>query len=175
MNYPLTILGALLIAAAAAGCQTATGRTAGTVVDDSRTTATVKSKLVADRPANLTSVGVNTVNGVVYLTGVVESAGQRERAEQLAREAGDVRQVVNNIQVQHQPTAATPSATVASPAPSAPSRSVVGTVSSVDVARNQVTVNTGSEQLLVQLPESIVRDLRTGDQVTLDVTVRPAR
>lgn len=175
MNYPLTILGALLIAAAAAGCQTATGRTAGTVVDDSRTTATVKGKLVADRPANLTSVGVNTVNGVVYLTGVVESAGQRERAEQLAWEAGDVRQVVNNIQVQHQPTAATPAATVASPAPSAPSRSVVGTVSSVDVARNQVTVNTGSEQLLVQLPESIVRDLRTGDQVTLDVTVRPAR
>ena len=172
MRYSLTILGALFIAVAAAGCQTATGRTAGTVADDTSTTAAVKSKLVADRPANLTSVGVNTVNGTVYLTGVVETPAQRMRAEQLAWDAPGARQVVNNIQVQRQPAAATVGT---SPAVSVPRRSVVGTVSSVDVARSQVTVATGSEQLLLQLPASVVRDLRPGDQVTLDMTVQPAR
>ena len=38
-----------------------------------------------------------------------------------------------------------------------------------------MTVATGSEQLLLQLPASVVRDLRPGDQVTLDMTVQPAR
>jgi osmotically-inducible protein OsmY len=44
------------------------GATAGEVIDDSSTTTAVKSKLVADRPANLTAIGVDTINGVVYLT-----------------------------------------------------------------------------------------------------------
>jgi len=176
MRYRLTILGSLLIAVAVVGCQTATGRTAGTVADDTSTTAAVKSKLVADRPANLTSVGVNTVNGTVYLTGVVETPAQRMRAEQLAWEARGARQVVNNIQVQRPPAAATPAATVStSPAASGSRRSVVGTVSSVDAARSQVTVATGGEQLLLQLPASVVRDLRPGDQVTLDVSAQPTR
>lgn len=174
MSYRLTILGVTLLAVAAAGCQTATGRTAGTVVDDSATTAAVKAKLVADRPANLASVGVNTVNNTVYLTGVVDTPTQRVRAEQLAWEVADVRQVVNNIQVQR--PAGAPAATVpTAAAPTVPGRQVVGTVSSVDVARGQVTVATGSEDLLVQLPASVVRDIRPGDRITLDVNVQPVR
>jgi hypothetical protein len=159
-----------------AGCQTTTGRTTGVYVDDSKTTAAVKSKLVGDRPANLTAVGVDTVNGITYLTGVVDTPDQRLRAEQLAWDTSGVRQVVNNIQVQRPPVVVTPSTPVAaSPATVAPRRAVVGTVSSVDVARSQVTVNSGSEQLLLQLPPNVVRDLRPGDQVTLDVNVRPVR
>jgi hypothetical protein len=173
MGYRVTMIAALLLAVAVAGCQTATGRTAGTVVDDSSTTAAVKSRLVSDRPANLTAVGVDTINGTVYLTGVVETPAQRVRAEQLAWEASGVRQVVNNIQVQRPPTSATPSATVAGPPAVAPRRALVGTVSSVDTARNQVTVLSGSEQLLLQLPAGVVRDLRPGDQLSLDVTVQP--
>jgi hypothetical protein len=171
MNYRLAILVALL-SVSLAGCQAATGRTAGTVVDDGKTTAAVKSKLVAERPANLTSIGVDTVNGAVYLTGVVDSPDQRLRAEQLAWETTGVRQVVNNIQVQRPATA--PSASVPTAA-SVPRRTVIGTVSSVDSSRSQVTVSTGSEQLLLQLPQAVVRDLRPGDQLTLDVSVRPQR
>ena len=129
---------------------------------------------MADRPASLTAVGVDTVNGTVYLTGVVDTPAQRVRAEQLAWEAGGVQQVVNNIQVQRSPAASTPSATVAGPAASVPRRASVGTVTSVDTARNQVTVTSGNEQLLLQLPASVVRDLRPGDQLSLDV-VQPAR
>src|SRR5512145_3281565 len=174
MVYRVTMIGALLLAVAVAGCQTATGRTAGALVDDSSTTTAVKSKLVADRPANLTAVGVDTVNGTVYLTGVVDTPAQRVRAEQLAWEAGGVRQVVNNIQVQRSPAASTPSGTVAGPAASVPRRASVGTVTSVDTVRNQVTVTSGNEQMLLQLPASVVRDLRPGDQLSLDV-VQPAR
>lgn len=170
MSHRLTIVAAILTAAALAGCQTATGRTAGTYIDDGSTTAAVKSKLVADRPANLTSVGVETLNGMVYLTGVVETPEQRMRAEQLVWDVRGVRQVVNNIQVQRPPVAIAPSAAVA-----VPRRSVVGTVSSVDATRSQVTVSTGTEQLLLQLPPAVVRDLRPGDQITVDVSVRPVR
>lgn len=171
MNHRGTVVALVLGALVVSGCQTTTGRSAGAVVDDSSTTAAVKSKLVADRPANLTAVGVDTVNGVTYLTGVVETPQQRIRAEQLAWQASGVRQVVNNIQVQPPPVAAAPSAS-----PSATvvtRRALVGTVSSVDPTRSQVTVNTGTEQLLLQLPAGVVRDLRPGDQISLDVNVRP--
>jgi hypothetical protein len=78
--------------------------------------------------------------------------------------------VVNNIQVQRPPVTSSPSASVA-----VPRSPVVGTVSSVDSVRNQVTVSTGSEQLLLQLPPSVIRDIRPGDRITLDVNVNPAR
>jgi hyperosmotically inducible periplasmic protein len=165
------ILVAFLTVMVLTGCQTTTGRTTGAFVDDSRTTAAVKSKLVADRPANLTSVGVETVNGVTYLTGVVDTPEQRLRAEQLSWDVSGVRQVVNNIQVNRAPVAV---GTSASPV-TAPRRAVVGTVSSVDVARSQVTVTSGNEQLLLQLPASVVRDIRPGDQISLDVNGRPVR
>jgi hyperosmotically inducible protein len=166
------ILVAFLTVIALTGCQTTSGRTAGTFVDDSRTTAAVKSKLVADRLGNLTAVGVETVNGVTYLTGTVDTPDQRLRAEQLAWDASGVRQVVNNIQVTRAPVVVGPSA---SPAATASRRAVIGTVSSVDVARSQVTVATGSDHLLLQLPANVVRDLRPGDQISLDVNVRPVR
>ena len=81
------------------GCQTLTGKSAGTNVDDTAVTASVKAKLVADKPANLTRVDVDTNQGTVYLNGMVDSPEQRARAEQLAWQAKGVRAVVNNLQV----------------------------------------------------------------------------
>ena len=83
----------------AVGCQTTTGKSAGTVVDDTSITASVKAKLVADKPANLTRVDVDTNNGTVYLNGVVDTPEHRARAEQLALQASGVKTVVNNLQV----------------------------------------------------------------------------
>jgi len=82
------------------GCRNMTGKSAGTNIDDASITTAVKSKLVADKASNLTRVNVDTNNGTVYLNGTVESAEQRARAEQIAREAKGVRNVVNNLQVQ---------------------------------------------------------------------------
>jgi osmotically-inducible protein OsmY len=89
----------IAVLAVAAGCQSVTGKTAGTVVDDSSITASVKAKLVADKPANLTRVDVDTNNGTVYLNGVVDTPEQRARAEDLARHTKGVAMVVNNLQV----------------------------------------------------------------------------
>ena len=81
------------------GCQTLTGKAAGTNVDDTAVTASVKARLVADKPANLTRVDVDTNQGTVYLNGMVDSPEQRARAQQLAGQAKGVKAVVNNLQV----------------------------------------------------------------------------
>lgn len=44
-------------------------------------------------------VNVDVTNGTVYLSGSVESAGQKTRAEQVARDTKGVKSVVNNLQV----------------------------------------------------------------------------
>ena len=93
------VLAALLVMS---GCTSMTGQTAGQLVDDSTITASVKAKLVGDKAANLTRIEVDTTNQVVTLNGVVESADQRTKAEQLARQVNGVKSVKNNLQVQKQ-------------------------------------------------------------------------
>lgn len=97
----LANLGLVLVVmlALTTGCQTMTGKRAGANVDDAGITATVKSKLIGEKMANLTRVDVDTNNGIVYLNGVVPTEADKQRAEQLANEAGEVREVVNNLQV----------------------------------------------------------------------------
>jgi osmotically-inducible protein OsmY len=87
-----------LFVALGSGCVALTGETVGQNIDDTNLTATVKAKLVADKASNLTRVEVNTTRGVVHLTGVVENAAQRARAEQIASQVGGVKSVVNNLQ-----------------------------------------------------------------------------
>lgn len=82
------------------GCQAMTGRTAGQNVDDSNMTAAVKSRLAQDKVSSLTRIDVDSNAGVVALNGTVESAEQRARAEQIARDVGGVKRVINNLQVQ---------------------------------------------------------------------------
>ena len=89
----------LMIVSLASACQSLTGKTVGTNIDDTTITASVKTKLVADKPTNLTRVDVDTNNGTVYLNGAVDSAEQKARAEQLAWQANGVKGVVNNLQV----------------------------------------------------------------------------
>ena len=90
----------LAVALATAACESMTGKSAGTNIDDATITATVKSRLVAEKASNLTRVDVDTNSGTVYLNGTVESAEQKTRAEQLAWQAKGVKSVVNNLQVQ---------------------------------------------------------------------------
>ena len=84
------------------GCTAMTGQTAGQYWDDSSITASVKSKLVAEKTANLTRIEVDTTNQVVTLSGTVASAAEKTKAEQLARQVDGVKSVKNNLQVQQQ-------------------------------------------------------------------------
>lgn len=97
---PLLISAALALLLSVAGCASMTGQTAGQYVDDTTITASVKAKLTGDKAANFTRIDVDTTNRVVSLNGVVESADQKTRAEQLAMQVGGVQRVTNNLQVQ---------------------------------------------------------------------------
>ena len=99
MDRAFRFVAVLLVMLSVVACSSTTGKTAGETVDDATITASVKAKLVADKPANLTRVDVDTNNATVYLNGVVESAEQKARAEELARQAKGVKSVVNNLQV----------------------------------------------------------------------------
>ena len=95
-------LGSLAIALllSGAGCTAMTGETAGQNIDDSTITASVKTKLAADKIGSLTRIDVDTTRQVVSLNGVVESPEQKARAEQLASQVNGVKKVNNNLQVQ---------------------------------------------------------------------------
>lgn len=102
MNTKMTVktwAAAAILVFALTGCQAMTGKSAGRNVDDAAITASVKSTLVADKVANLTRIDVDTNNGVVSLNGVVNSAQQKSRAEELARRVDGVRGVNNNLQI----------------------------------------------------------------------------
>ena len=90
----------VMVVAVTAGCTSMTGKTAGENVDDASITASVKSKLAAEKVATLTKVDVDTNKGTVYLTGNVENAAIKARATELARQVAGVREVVNNLKVQ---------------------------------------------------------------------------
>jgi hyperosmotically inducible periplasmic protein len=90
----------LVVVAATTACGSITGKTAGQNVDDATITAKVKSKLVAEKAANLTRIDVDTNGGTVYLSGVVDTVEQKTRAHQIAHEVVGVKSVVNNLQIQ---------------------------------------------------------------------------
>jgi hyperosmotically inducible periplasmic protein len=75
------------------GCATADPR------DDTRIEAEIKARLVAEKDANLTRLGVVSTLANVYLSGTVESPEQRARAEEIARGVRGVRRVVNTLEV----------------------------------------------------------------------------
>jgi hyperosmotically inducible periplasmic protein len=93
------VLGLVFVLAFVSACQTLTGRSAGRYLDDKTISAHVKAKLFGDKAANLTRIGVTTVNGVVNLDGVVDSFNDKARAEELASKVDGVQHVNNQIQV----------------------------------------------------------------------------
>jgi osmotically-inducible protein OsmY len=68
--------------------------------EDTRIEAEIKARLVAEKFANLTRLGVLSSRGVVYLSGTVASPDERTRAEALSRDVRGVGRVVNALEVQ---------------------------------------------------------------------------
>jgi osmotically-inducible protein OsmY len=95
-----SVLVLTMLVAVTAGCTAMTGKSAGDNVDDAKITASVKTKLAAEKMATLTKVDVDTNKGTVYLTGNVENASVKARATEIARNVSGVRDVVNNLMIQ---------------------------------------------------------------------------
>lgn len=74
-------------------------RTVGTQIDDALITAKIKAKLIEDPVTKARKIDVDTVNGVVTLTGVVESEKEIERAIEIAKSVPGVKKIVNNLRV----------------------------------------------------------------------------
>jgi hypothetical protein len=70
---------------------------------DARIEAEVKARLVAQKSANLTRLGVVSREATVHLTGAVESPDQKALAEELARDVSGVKRVVNDVEVRQAP------------------------------------------------------------------------
>jgi hyperosmotically inducible periplasmic protein len=98
----VTMTLAMLFTLALATCTSTTGRTVGENVDDATITSEVKAKLAAEKVSTLTKIGVDTDRRTVYLTGTVDSAEMRTRAEEIARGVKHVSGVVNNLTLRAQ-------------------------------------------------------------------------
>jgi hyperosmotically inducible protein len=87
------ILALALAACAATRQQESTGE----YFDDSTLTAKVKAVLLDDPLVSGLAVNVETFKGVVQLSGFVKTRAERDRAVDLARKVGGVKQVKNDI------------------------------------------------------------------------------
>jgi len=88
---------ALLVVAVGAGPGHA--RTVGQAIDDAAIVATVKAKLTAEKLSNLVRIDVKSDDGVVTLSGTVDTPERRDRIVQIAGWTSGVKSVVNRIQV----------------------------------------------------------------------------
>jgi BON domain-containing protein len=91
-------LALVLFCAALSGCRT--NESPEAQVNDLEITASVKSKLASDVGlSTVPNIDVNSTNGVVTLSGQVNSAAMKEQAETIAKSVPHVAKVVNNLQV----------------------------------------------------------------------------
>ena len=72
----------------------------GAYVDDATITSKVKAKFAEDKTVSASRISVETMKGVVQLSGFATSAEESTRAATLARSVNGVQSVRNSIQIQ---------------------------------------------------------------------------
>lgn len=101
MKFKIILTVAMISTSAlfAAGCahRDEHTRTAGKVVDDASITTKVKAALLAEKDVNSFDIKVETFNGVVQLSGFVESKWQVDKAQQVAMGIHGVQNVKNDL------------------------------------------------------------------------------
>lgn len=75
--------------------------TMGTIMDDAILTSKIKTELIKSEDVRATNVDVDTVNGVVTLTGIVRSAKEKSTVLYLTRQVAGNRRIVDNITVNY--------------------------------------------------------------------------
>jgi hypothetical protein len=67
---------------------------------DAWLTTKIKSRMAMDPDVRAMNIDVDTVEGVTYLTGIVEDKEERQNAERIASSVEGVERVVNNIKLE---------------------------------------------------------------------------
>ena len=94
----LMVVSTLLASTFLAGCRT--NESPEAQVDDLQITAQVKAKLASDVGVeSVTNISVNSTNGIVTLSGQVDSDAIRTKAESVAKAVPKVVRVVDSLQV----------------------------------------------------------------------------
>lgn len=75
-------------------------QTVGAYIDDTTITTQIKSRFFEDKGVAGTSISVETLNGIVLLSGFAKSTTEKLTAESIARKVNGVRSVRNEIVVQ---------------------------------------------------------------------------
>jgi hyperosmotically inducible periplasmic protein len=78
----------------------ACGKTVGETIDDATITTRVKTALLNDPQVSGLKIDVDTVRGVVTMSGIVKSPAEEQRAVQIARGVPGVQDVKSTLQVQ---------------------------------------------------------------------------
>jgi osmotically-inducible protein OsmY len=97
----LTVAAMVAVAALySAGCAVSSGQeSVGEYVDDTTITTRVKTKFAEDQAVAASRIQVETLKGVVQLSGFATSEAERQRAAQIAAATPGVKQVRNSIEV----------------------------------------------------------------------------
>jgi hyperosmotically inducible periplasmic protein len=94
----VAVSGSLALTALSSGCaSTRTSDSTGEYVDDTVITTKVKSALLGDEAVKSFAISVETVKGVVQLSGFVNNADQKSAAGRAASAVPGVKQVHNNL------------------------------------------------------------------------------
>ncbi len=91
------VLAGLLAAPMAACSSTPTHRSTGEYIDDTAISNKVRAQLLDDKDLNVFQIDVATYNGVVQLSGFVDSAAIKARASAVAAGVEGVTEVRNNL------------------------------------------------------------------------------
>lgn len=95
-----TVLATTLTMLLASGCAvTRDQQTVGSYIDDSAITSSIKARFVDNKQVDASSIGVETLNGTVQLSGFAKNATERSTAEAIARNVKGVKAVKNEIVV----------------------------------------------------------------------------
>jgi hyperosmotically inducible periplasmic protein len=98
LSLTAAVAAALLITLS--GCAVTRGQeTVGAYVDDSAITTAIKARYVESKDVDASSIGVETLNGTVMLTGFAKNATEKSSAETLALKVNGVKTVKNQIAV----------------------------------------------------------------------------
>jgi hyperosmotically inducible periplasmic protein len=68
-------------------------------INDVSTTAAIKTELLASRNVGGLEIDVDTYNGVVTLSGKVNTSAQKDLAQAIAAKQDDVKNIVNKIEI----------------------------------------------------------------------------
>jgi hypothetical protein len=133
-------------------------RSIGDVIDDTIITTKIKSSFAADPQVSALAIDVNTVNGVVTLTGVVGSEQERQRAIQLAQGMAGVQRVeAQPLRLQM----------VESKVTQEGKHAMRGTITALDHSTGSLSLRTGAGALQLHFPPSSLEGLKAGDTITV--------